>query len=51
MDIEQNKKKNSPLFIIILGALTAIGALSIDMFLPGLPELKMILIRLLQMHN
>ncbi|WP_180552285.1 multidrug effflux MFS transporter [Staphylococcus haemolyticus] len=26
--------------MIILGALTAIGALSIDMFLPGLPELK-----------
>lgn len=51
MDIEQKQKKNSPLFIIILGALTAIGALSIDMFLPGLPELKMILIRLLQMHN
>ncbi|WP_248498433.1 multidrug effflux MFS transporter [Staphylococcus haemolyticus] len=40
MDIEQKQKKNSPLFIIILGALTAIGALSIDMFLPGLPELK-----------
>ena len=34
MDIEQKQKKNSPLFIIILGALT------IDMFLPGLPELK-----------
>lgn len=40
MNIEQKQKKNSPLFIIILGALTAIGALSIDMFLPGLPELK-----------
>lgn len=40
MDIEQKQKKNSPLFIIILGALTAIGDLSIDMFLPGLPELK-----------
>lgn len=40
MDIEQNQRKHSPLFIIILGALTAIGALSIDMFLPGLPELK-----------
>lgn len=40
MDIEQKQKKNSPLFIIILGALTAIGALSIDMFLPGLSELK-----------
>ncbi|MCE4954304.1 multidrug effflux MFS transporter [Staphylococcus haemolyticus] len=40
MYIEQKQKKNSPLFIIILGALTAIGALSIDMFLPGLPELK-----------
>ncbi|MCU5745250.1 multidrug effflux MFS transporter [Staphylococcus sp. SQ8-PEA] len=26
--------------IIILGALTAIGAMSIDMFLPGLPEVK-----------
>ncbi|MCC3665405.1 multidrug effflux MFS transporter [Staphylococcus haemolyticus] len=40
MDIEQKQKKNSTLFIIILGALTAKGALSIDMFLPGLPELK-----------
>ncbi|PTK96901.1 Bcr/CflA family drug resistance efflux transporter [Staphylococcus haemolyticus] len=40
MDVEQKQKKNSPLFIIILGALTAIGALYIDMFLPGLPELK-----------
>ncbi|PTK48396.1 Bcr/CflA family drug resistance efflux transporter [Staphylococcus haemolyticus] len=40
MDVEQKQKKNSPLFIIIVGALTAIGALSIDMFLPGLPELK-----------
>ena len=28
------------LFIIILGMLTAIGPLAIDMFLPGLPELK-----------
>lgn len=35
MDIEQKQKKNSPLFIIILGALTAIGALSIDMFCQG----------------
>lgn len=33
-------KKQSPIFVIILGALTAIGALSIDMFLPGLPEIK-----------
>ncbi|SUM34633.1 major facilitator superfamily permease [Staphylococcus gallinarum] len=28
------------MFIIILGALTAIGALSIDMFLPGLPQIQ-----------
>lgn len=35
---EQNKK--SLLFVIILGALTAIGALSIDMFLPGLPQIQ-----------
>lgn len=40
MEMKQTQKKNSLLFIIILGALTAIGALSIDMFLPGLPELK-----------
>lgn len=32
--------KPTMLFIIILGALTAIGALSIDMFLPGLPQLR-----------
>ncbi|PNZ13358.1 multidrug effflux MFS transporter [Staphylococcus simiae] len=32
--------KKSPIFIIILGALTAIGALSIDMFLPGLPDIR-----------
>lgn len=35
-----NFNKRAPSFIIILGALTAIGALSIDMFLPGLPEIK-----------
>ncbi|HHO6606026.1 TPA: multidrug effflux MFS transporter [Staphylococcus aureus] len=32
--------KRSPVFIIILGSLTAIGALSIDMFLPGLPDIR-----------
>ena len=48
MDIEQNKRKIHRYIIIILGFKRA---LSIDMFLPGLPELKMILIRLLQMHN
>lgn len=32
--------KKSPIFIIILGALTAIAALSIDMFLPGLPDIR-----------
>ncbi len=32
--------KRSPIFIIILGSLTAIGALSIDMFLPGLPDIQ-----------
>ncbi len=34
-------QKKLPIFlIIILGALTAIGALSIDMFLPGLPQIR-----------
>lgn len=34
-------QKRPPIFlIIILGALTAIGALSIDMFLPGLPQIR-----------
>ncbi|HEJ7508302.1 TPA: multidrug effflux MFS transporter [Staphylococcus aureus] len=32
--------KRSPIFIIILGSFTAIGALSIDMFLPGLPDIR-----------
>lgn len=32
--------KRSPIFIIILGSLTAIGALSIDMFLTGLPDIR-----------
>ncbi|EMK9976491.1 multidrug effflux MFS transporter [Staphylococcus aureus] len=32
--------KRSLIFIIILGSLTAIGALSIDMFLPGLPDIR-----------
>ncbi|MDK9858288.1 multidrug effflux MFS transporter [Staphylococcus equorum] len=36
----QEQYKNSLLFVIILGALTAIGALSIDMFLPGLPQIQ-----------
>ncbi|RIM78610.1 Bcr/CflA family efflux MFS transporter, partial [Staphylococcus xylosus] len=36
----QEQRKQSLLFIIILGALTAIGALSIDMFLPGLPQIQ-----------
>ncbi|RIP37388.1 Bcr/CflA family efflux MFS transporter [Staphylococcus gallinarum] len=40
MDKTQETKKQSLLFIIILGALTAIGALSIDMFLPGLPQIQ-----------
>ncbi len=30
--------KDFTIFMIILGSLTAIGALSIDMFLPGLPH-------------
>ncbi|MBF0738022.1 Bcr/CflA family efflux MFS transporter [Staphylococcus arlettae] len=38
--MSENKQSNSLVFIVILGALTAIGALSIDMFLPGLPELQ-----------
>lgn len=36
----QEQHKNSLPFVIILGALTAIGALSIDMFLPGLPQIQ-----------
>ncbi|MBE9429152.1 multidrug effflux MFS transporter [Staphylococcus epidermidis] len=40
MNQKVQSKKQSPKFVIILGALTAIGALSIDMFLPGLPEIK-----------
>lgn len=40
MEHSQPKHRNSLLFIIILGALTAIGPLSIDMFLPGLPNIK-----------
>lgn len=36
----QSKKGSQVLYIIILGALTAIGAMSIDMFLPGLPEVQ-----------
>jgi len=30
----------SILFIVILGVLTAFGPLSLDMFLPGLPDIK-----------
>lgn len=40
MNQKVQSKKQYPIFVIILGALTAIGALSIDMFLPGLPEIK-----------
>lgn len=40
MNNYEQTSKSSLLFIIILGALTAIGALSIDMFLPGLPQLR-----------
>ena len=40
MEQSQPKHRNSLLFIIILGVLTAIGPLSIDMFLPGLPNIK-----------
>lgn len=40
MTNNQEQHKQSLLFIIILGALTAIGALSIDMFLPGLPQIQ-----------
>lgn len=34
------KEKPTVFLVIILGALTAIGALSIDMFLPGLPQIR-----------
>ena len=40
MEQRHNQDRHSLLFIIILGMLTAIGPLAIDMFLPGLPELK-----------
>lgn len=40
MTHKQAQHKQSLLFVIILGALTAIGALSIDMFLPGLPQIQ-----------
>lgn len=36
----QEQSKQPLLFVVILGALTAIGALSIDMFLPGLPQIQ-----------
>ena len=36
----QEQRKQPLLFVVILGALTAIGALSIDMFLPGLPQIQ-----------
>lgn len=37
----QSKQHKQPLsLVVILGALTAIGALSIDMFLPGLPQIQ-----------
>lgn len=37
---KQEQHKQSIFFVVILGALTAIGALSIDMFLPGLPQIQ-----------
>lgn len=40
MEQSQLTYRRSLLFIVILGALTAIGPLSIDMFLPGLPNIK-----------
>jgi MFS transporter, DHA1 family, multidrug resistance protein len=40
MTDKETTNKQSILFTIILGALTAIGALSIDMFLPGLPKIQ-----------
>src|SRR5699024_12272216 len=38
--VYNQQQKQSFIFILILGALTAIGALSIDMFLPGLPQIQ-----------
>ena len=38
--VDNQQQKQSIIFIVILGALTAIGALSIDMFLPGLPQIQ-----------
>ncbi|WAE40013.1 multidrug effflux MFS transporter [Staphylococcus pasteuri] len=40
MNSKERAKSQSLIFVIILGALTAIGALSIDMFLPGLPDIQ-----------
>lgn len=40
MNSKERAKSQSLIFVIILGALTAIGALSIDMFLSGLPDIQ-----------
>ncbi|WP_436862816.1 multidrug effflux MFS transporter [Staphylococcus caeli] len=40
MSNQSNQHKQPLSFVVILGALTAIGALSIDMFLPGLPQIQ-----------
>ncbi|QDW83857.1 MFS transporter [Staphylococcus pasteuri] len=40
MNSKERAKSQSLIFVIILGAFTAIGALSIDMFLPGLPDIQ-----------
>jgi len=36
---QQVKQQRKVLFVLILGSLTAFGPLSLDMYLPGLPEL------------
>ena len=51
MNQKLQSKKQSPIFVIILGALTAIGALSIDMFYRDYQKLKMTSIQQRQMHN
>ena len=48
---DNQQQKQSLIFILILGALTAIGALSIDMFYLVYLKFRLILIQQLQMHN
>ncbi|HHU6751093.1 TPA: hypothetical protein ACUI23_001797 [Staphylococcus pseudintermedius] len=44
-------KHTSPLFMIMMAGLTAFGPLSIDMYLPALPKLKITSVQRLRSHN